>query len=280
MNITINPNLTSNARGTFGVDWNGLIQGVAMDDPSARNALSGGVVAAGEALPMWGGIGVYNTVPADTTGGTRGGAYGRATLLTGAKALTGFSVFNQNHSAINSPQSEVPLIAAGMTGNYYELGSGARIAVKIDPALVSLSGGLITAPVSWDFNGQMLSAYVASYLANVITNAVWSAGKITFTTTTAHGVTVGGSVSISGFTPDAYNGDYIALAGTAGSTLVVTKVVDPGADTVQGRLDAGGGALPCKIETLSIGNSMEVVYDAATGFASWNRNGNCAVIRI
>lgn len=281
--FSVNPMLTTNAAGGFVTDFDGLMQGVAMDDPSVRNALAGGVVSTAETYPVWGGIGIAEYVPNTaglSVGGTLGGNLRRATSISGAIPLLGFTVFNQNHSMVNSPQSPVPLAAGGMTQNFYRLGSKARIALAIDPALVSLNGGLINQPVSWDFALQRVCDYVAAYPANVITNAVWATGQITFTTTTAHGVLPGDSITISGFTPAAYNGTYIAQAGTAGSTIVVNKAVDPGADTVQGQLDAGGGALPISILQVNAGNSMTVNFDPVTGFATWNRQGSAVLALI
>jgi hypothetical protein len=43
---------------------------------------------------------------------------------------------------------------------------------------------------------------------------------------------------------------------------------------------AGGGALPCKILDIRTGNSMTVQFDSATGFATWNYAGTCAIIQI
>ncbi len=58
---------------------------------------------------------------------------------------------------------------------------------------------------------------------NPVTAASWAAtggGQVTFTTTTAHNVTVGKSFDILGMTPSGYDGTYTAIAGTTGSTLV------------------------------------------------------------
>lgn len=282
MSMTLNPLLTTNARGTFGTSWQGLMQGTAYDDPATRNALSGGRLITSAALPMWGGVGITEAIAANPLIATArmGNSITRATLLTGALALTGFSVFDQNHSALVSPQSTVPLVPAGGTMNFYRLGSGARIAVKCDPALVSLYDDIITSQVSWDFNGQKLIPYTAAYAANVITNATWSAGEITFTTTTAHGLSVGSVISISGFVPTTYNGVYTCLSGTASSTIKVAKTSDPGTDTTQGQLDAGGGALACKVLDIQAGNSLTVDYDTTTGFATFNASGTAAVILI
>lgn len=281
MSITINPMKTTNAAGSFNISSTGFIQGNAMADPATRFALRGGVLAADETLPMWGGVGIYEYVPGSPSAANAlGGNVGRALLLTGPKALTGFSVFDQNHSMVNSPQSPVPLSAVGMGVNLYALGSNARIAVACDPVLIDLDGGLITQQVSWDFSLQRLIPYAASYPANVITAATWSAGIVTLTTTTAHTVAVGDDFTIAGMTPDGYNGTFTATAGTAGSTLKYALAADPGSETVLGTLVAGGGALPCKILNVQAGNSMTVVFDPATGFATWNRSGSAALIQI
>jgi len=293
MQITINPQLTSNAAGTFGVEWDGFIQGVAMPDPVARYALAGGRLLAAAALPMWGGVGISEAVPSPqgspptTPDVMLGGAVDRATNVTGGSTalnLTGFSVFDQNYSMINSPQSPVQLGPQGGQVNFYRLGSGARVVVAISPELAaSIVGDVITSQVSWDFVSQMLIPYQAAYAANVITAASWAStggGQITYTTTTNHGVAVGSVVQISGFTPDGYNGQFVTIAGTATDQLVVSQPVNPGADTVQGSLLAGGGALNVRVLKVKSGNCMTVDYDTDTGFATWNRNGSAALILL
>lgn len=282
--ITFNPNVTTNAAGSFGTSWRGYIQGTALNDPAVRNALAGGKLASTETIPMWGGVGISEMVPTtpELPGSRFGGAIKRALLLTGATALTGFSVFDQNHSAINTPQSPVPLVPIGGTMNFYRLGSGARIAVAADPALAALEGGIISASVSWDFTLQRLIPYTATFAANALATpyASWTTGAVTFTTTTSHGVGVGGVFTVSGVLPAGYNGTYTAISGTTGSTLVAAKAIDPGAYVSGGTLVAGGGALACKLLDLQVGNSMVVSFDATTGFATWNRSGTTAIIQI
>lgn len=66
-------------------------------------------------------------------------------------------------------------------------------------------------------------------MANVtITAATWAAGAATFTTSAAHGITPGTQVSISGISPVGYNGNFVAAAGTTGSTIVVPMATNPG----------------------------------------------------
>lgn len=154
MSININPSKTTNAAGSFNVQSLGYIQGLALDDPALRNELAGGILDSAESLPMWGGVGIEELIADVTDSG--GGGVKRA---VGYTTLTGFSVFNQNHSAINSPQSPVPLSATGMLVNFYRLGSGMRIPLKIDPALISADGSIITTQVSWDFTNQQIVAF-------------------------------------------------------------------------------------------------------------------------
>jgi hypothetical protein len=194
--VSFNPTLTTNALGSFGIQSNGLVQGFANDDPSIRNALAGGTVSSSETVPMWGGIAIYENVPEATS--NQGGEIGRAASLDN---LTGFSVFNQAYAGIQTPQSPVPLFATNATLSFYRLGSGARIAVKVDPALVSLEGGLITQQVSWNFTTQTLVAFSVT-------------------------------------------------------------------------------ALPVKVLKIFASNCKTVSYDPATGFATWNNNGACALIQI
>lgn len=156
--MNFNPVPTTNAAGSFNVQSLGFIQGVALDDPAIRFALAGGYLDAAETLPMWGGVAIEEFT-ADVEE-SRGPAIKRA---AGYTTLTGFSVFNQNFAAINFPQSPVPLISPQMMVNFYRLGSGARIALKMDPAL-TLDGSIITQQVSWDFATQQIVAFSATAL--------------------------------------------------------------------------------------------------------------------
>src|ERR1019366_3482241 len=211
-NVPFNPNVTTNAAGSSLTTNSGMVQGTAWDDPAIRNTLAGGVLAQAETIPMWGGVGITENVPYEpnTTAQSYpnlGGIIGRANIidLTGAAAgsLTGFSVFDQNYAAINSPQSPVPLIPSGGQVNFYRLGTGMRIAVKCDPALISIAGSPVTGRVSWDFVAQKLVKYSAAYVANPITGLTWAAasgGRYTFTVTNdlSAVLVAGDSIDVSG----------------------------------------------------------------------------------
>lgn len=289
-NIPFNYLPTTVAQGTFNVQSVGWVQGTFIDDPAVRYQLAGGVLATTETLPMWGGVGISETVTPNGAGapdGALGPLITRATNVTAATAgqLTAFSVFNQAYGMAITPQSPVPLAPSGGQVNFFRLGSNARIVVACDPSLVSLEQGITTAQVSWDFAAQQLIPYVAAYAANVITAASWastSGGQATLTTTSAHGLSVGSDFTVSGITPAAYNGTFKAIAGTTGSTIVyaLPLATTPGAGSAFGTLVAGGGVLPCKILSIEASNSMTVNYNTLTGYASWNYAGTVAVILI
>lgn len=361
MSITINPQQTTNAAGSFDVETSGYIQGTALNDPAVRFWLAGGVLAVSETNPMWGGVGIQELVPAGISGrsgssSTLGGTIKRA---TGVANLTGFSVFDQNHAAINSPGSPVPLSGAGMQVNFYRFGSGARIPVNASPTLLDAEGNLITQNVSWDYENQILTPYVSTTIsagtyatATTISSGTYNAttGAVSLTTNAAHGLLPGDSFTLSGMTGTgsfatldgtfvatvgttgstldfavapsltmtitggnlgtvgvtlttaaAHNlnvgdtfllsgltgtnaalldGEQVATAGTTGSTLNFVATSGLGAGSITGGTVGSGGAINVRILEVQVGNSMTVVYNPATGAATWNRSGTTAVILI
>ena len=159
--VAFNPFVTTNAAGLFAVSADGLWQGSFMDDPAIRNELAGGILASAETLPMWAGVAIYEKVSATGTNVT-GNTVGRATVqsATNATGLVGFTVSAQQANGLTSPQSPVPQLASGMGVNFFRLGSGARIVVACDTAIVSaIETGIVTAQYSWDYTNQKLVAY-------------------------------------------------------------------------------------------------------------------------
>lgn len=277
--VQFNPMQTTGAAGSFSVQSDGYVQGLSMDSPNTRYNLAGGFIASTEVLPMWGGVGIYEDVPPAGVGqGTLGGAVGRATTLAN---LTGFSVFDQAHAWITTPQSPCPSGSPGMTCNFYRLGSGARIPLQIDPALASLDGGLITQQVSWDFVNQRLVPYFPPEAGLATTAVSWSGGAITVTTATAHGLVVGNDVTLIGIVPAGYNVSG-AVVNVPSSTqfTIPGPAANPGAVTTQGSLAAGGGALNVRVINLNIGNSKTVSYDPNLGNVTWNNSGSTALVLI
>ena len=80
------------------------------------------------------------------------------------------------------------------------------------------------------------------WAANALTAISWSGSVVTATTTTAHGVVPGDYFSIAGVTSsivvNGYNGTFLALPGTTGSTIIYALAVNPGTESVLGTLVA------------------------------------------
>lgn len=153
--ISINPVLTTNALGSFYTSSDGFVQGTTLDNPVARFFLSQGIVSTSATAPMWGGMGITDSLPSPSS---EAASVGHVLTLASAVAnLTGFTVFDQATAMIQSAQSPVPLAAAGMAANYYRFGSGARIAVACSNAVATaLEGGASNQAVYWDYTNQVL----------------------------------------------------------------------------------------------------------------------------
>lgn len=306
--VTINPYLTSNALGSFQIDSSGYIQGTALDAPAVRYRLAGGILATTETLPMWGGVAISELVPTPgsvtlpsqslgtivsraTVCPTGGGWQNAAAGASGQ--ITGWSVFDQNYAATNSPQSPVPLVASGGPVHFYRLGSAARIAVNAAASLTSLENAGIWGPVSWDFVDQQLVPGVAAYSSESVSGVSWNSGTgaITYTVGSSPGLVAGNWVSFSGIVMTgagsnnySVNGMFELITGTSTTTLVVQGLIgsanNPGTYSSGGTLAAGGGYLPVQVLDANFGNSMTVSYASSTGFATWNRSGNTVIIQI
>jgi len=292
LNTPFYPYATTNASGSFSVQSAGYVQGVYMDDPAIRYALSMGTISASATGPIWGGMAISESVaPATGYDRTQGGTLVAATSIA---TLTGFSVFNNAYSWPGSPQSPVPTAGAtGMTVPFFRMGSGARIAVAMDPSLVSVDGGLITQNVSFDFNNQVLQPYDASTATYAVTSATsaFASGvyTIAIVMTAASPVAgVGDFINISGVTgtgASLVNGNQVVTAFTDNQHFSIqitaaSGAIATGALTGTIVLNYGTGILPVKILDVNAGNSMTVAYNSLTGAATWNRSGYAALIQI
>lgn len=284
-NLSLNPMATTNAAGSFGVQSDGFIQGVALDDPANRFNLASGTVAATETKPLWGGLPVAELLPG-VNSSHRGSTIRRAVSLA---ELEGFTVFNQAHNGLTTPQSPVPLYASGMSVSFYRLGSNMRVPLKASAQVVALgtTGASVKTPLAWDFvNNQVTTAAAAAFSgANIDTTAVtYSNGVATATTASAHGLTAGQYVKISGVDPAAYNGTVIVLTVPSTTTFTYAPASAPGGSaTTQGTIGAVAQAditMPVKVISIESGNSKTVSYDSATGFLTWNNTDSCALVLL
>lgn len=71
---------------------------------------------------------------------------------------------------------------------------------------------------------------------DTVTAGSWSGGEVTLTTTSAHGVAPGQFFTVTGINPSAYNGTFMALPGTTGTSLIYALASDPGAYVSSGAL--------------------------------------------
>ena len=284
-NLSLNPMATTNAAGSFGVQSDGFIQGVALDDPANRFNLASGTVSATETKPLWGGLPVVGLLPG-VNSSPRGSTIRRAVSLA---ELEGFTVFNQAHNGLTTPQSPVPLYASGMSVSFYRLGSNMRVPLKASAQVVMLgtAGASVKTPLAWDFvNNQVTTAAAAAFAgADIATTAVtYSNGVATATTASAHGLTAGQYVKISGVAPAAYNGTVVVLTVPSATTFTYAPASAPGGSaTTQGTIGAVAQAditLPVKVISIESGNSKTVSYDSATGFLTWNNTDSCALVLL
>ena len=300
--IALNPLITTNAAGLFSSATSGLVSGTAYDSPNTRYSLAGGIVDLAVTQPMWGGIGIYENVPLSTAGKTTpsadfGGYVGPATNITAftAKSLVAFSVFDQAHNGIITPQSKAPLYPAGSTISLYRLGSKARLILPIDPTLAATlqaANTPVNSQVSWDYINQGIVPYAPAYAAVTITGAVWAStagGQTTLTVSTnltavlaANSVIDVSGVISTGGTGAGFNGNFLVVSVSA-TTVVVTQAAasSPGTYSSAGTIAAGGGALPVNILFTQTTSCKVPVYNTTTGFLNWNNTtGACAVVEI
>ncbi|EOE0114526.1 hypothetical protein ACJ8TA_003338 [Klebsiella pneumoniae] len=284
-NLSLNPMATTNAAGSFGVQSDGFIQGVALDDPANRFNLASGTVSAAETKPLWGGLPVAELLPG-VKSSPRGSTIRRAVSLA---ELEGFTVFNQAHNGLTTPQSPVPLYASGMSVSFYRLGSNMRVPLKASVQVVALgtAGASVKTALAWDFvNDRVTTAAAAAFAGSGIatSSVTYSNGVATATTASAHGLTAGQYVKISGVAPAAYNGTVVVLSVPTATTFTYAPASAPGGSaTTQGTIGAVAQAditLPVKVLSIENGNSKTVSYDSTTGFLTWKNDDACALVLL
>lgn len=284
--MNFNPLPTTVGQGLFtGKSSTGLTQGTAYPDPATRFALRQGVLDGSETLPMFGGVGIFENVPGGASGpnSALGPVMGRATALTGSKALAGWSVFDQAYNMINWPQSPVPTSQPGMGVMSYRIGSGARLALACDPALVDLRGDPIGSQVAWDFTNQLLVPYTG---ANAIASGTYDTvtGIVELTMTDVDPMSPGDTVIISSATGTgsyaSINGSHTTIEPTDGTTVSFKIATGLTMTITGGSLTTGSALVAVSVLDVQADNCMTVEYDSTTGEATWNYNGACAVVQI
>jgi hypothetical protein len=174
--IAFDPFSTSQPQNSFLLETQGYVQGFAIDDPSSRGWLSGGTLDPTETIPMWGGVPITEYLNIWGTSGAEGlgPSLKRATSQAN---ITGWSVFNQAGSMVVVSGNAVPIALSSSSGAgnfvaFYRNGANARIAVQLDPALVttlagvSAPGDYVTQPaLYWDATAYRVTLTTAGNFA-------------------------------------------------------------------------------------------------------------------
>jgi hypothetical protein len=159
---TVSPN-------PFLLQSDGFVAGTIVGKFPDRYALEGGVVAAAQTTPLYGGMPVTNTVLAPTSSG---GSSGLGQTLVAATALVnidGWVVFDQASAGLISAYSNVPLYYAGMSVNFVRAGSGVWLALPCKAADVNtLAGGESNQAIYWDYTNNWVAAAGAGALGKEI----------------------------------------------------------------------------------------------------------------
>lgn len=164
-----------------------------------------------------------------------------------------------------------------------------RVPLKASAQVVALatSGASVKTALAWDFvNNQITTAAAAGFAgSDIATTAVtYANGVATAVTASAHGLTAGQYVKISGVDPAAYNGTVVVLSVVNVTTFTYAPATAPGvAATTQGTIGAvtlSDITLPVKVIAIESGNSKTVSYDSVTGFLTWNNNDSCALVLL
>jgi hypothetical protein len=146
----------------------------------------------------------------------------------------------------------------------------------------TIAGKLLLCDRLWHNGGYTITSTSSQGLT--ITAASWAAtggGQITLTTNVAHGMAVGANFAVAGVTPSGYNGNYVSITGTTGSTIVAAQVVNPGSYVSGGTVaatwparDVNGGANGVGVLLgLEVSSAAGAAAPTTTSFTYTNSSG-------
>lgn len=273
-----NPYRTTAKVGSFRKYSDGTFQGMAFADAASQNYLNMGTLSTAATAPIFGGVpvmeDVYNTNLSS----------GKPTLTqaTSVGQISGFSVFDQGHNGVITPGvSNVPLFYPGMDFPFYRLGSKTvRIPVQCSPALSALVGSGINPSVGWDFTSNMLIPLDAGTAVTVSSLTINDDGTTTVVTASAHGLAIGMTAVLAGFTPAGYNGNIEVLSVPTSTSFTYATGTNYGAVTAQGTVATPAASAALDVSVIEYTPNSQVVFsDTVNNGVSW-QPGTCAVILI
>jgi hypothetical protein len=215
-------------------------------DPFSNGGSSGGITVGAPVVGGTPGLFFYDNsgvvgVASAGGGGATAGAFATIASLVLASIPTppAFAVVTDSVRGGNFVWSSANLSTQVMN----DPGQGIYVAPFADTT--GASGAWVrqfAGPVDWAWwnaipDGVVIDPFGLGY--DALTAQSWAAtggGQITYTTQNAHSVVVGASFQITGSSPSGYNGYFVAIAGTTGSTLVVTHAANPGSSSTLGTL--------------------------------------------
>lgn len=130
-------------------------------------------------------------------------------------------------------------VAGGLVGDAATAatfnGSSGYLSIPVpDPTGTALYGGAFT------FEAMVKPA---GHAVSTISNAVYSGGIVTVTTSSGHGLSPGEIVVITGATPSGYNGTFVVISSPTGTTFTYALPSDPGAYSAGGSIANSGVAV-------------------------------------
>lgn len=150
---------TTNSANSFLLDSDGFVAGTIVGKFPDRYSLEGGVVAATQTTPLYGGLPITLTVTAPSSSGGSSGLGESAVIATAEANVDGWCVFDQASAGVISATSNVPLYYANGSLNFVRTGSGVWLALPVKPADVdTLAGGASNQAIYWDYTNNYVAA--------------------------------------------------------------------------------------------------------------------------
>ena len=160
--VSLNPFGTNQPQDSFLLQTQGYVQGAPYDDTVSRMWLAGGMLASTETVVMWGGVPVTETINVAGSGSDGlGPVLKRSTTQANT---TAWSTNLQANSMVVTSGNNVPVAAVGNYVAFFRYGSQQRLAVAVDPALVTAITGAGDA-----INSQALYWDVTNYRVTLTT---------------------------------------------------------------------------------------------------------------
>ena len=165
-------------------------------------------------------------------------------------------------------------VADGLSGSIFSIND-----ISGMPSFEILSGGLVKLA---EYNGQVTinsSAALAVGTGGATTAATGTGTVATLTTTSAHGLAVGDTITVAGVTPTGYNGTY-AVTAVPSATQVSYANTTTAAQTVAGTISS---AAQVSIRARSAGTVGAVTRAAASqiaDIAQWQNSSGTSLASI